>query len=88
MTIDEPLDSLPPIQAQTDRKSFRQFQVKLPTNVFLQLEIDAARRGLTSYKLASSVLALYLGGKLVMKQENKPDGPAVSGNPSGEVPLS
>lgn len=65
----ETLDLLPPIQAQADRKSYRQFQVKLPTNIFLQLEIDAARRGLTSYKLASAVLSMYLAGNLVTKTE-------------------
>jgi len=64
MTIEEALDELPPIQPGLAKTSYRQFQLRIPTQIFLQLEIEAAKRGMTSYKLGSTILGMYLTGKL------------------------
>lgn len=68
---DEMVGLLPPINNERSiPRSERQFQVKLPVNTFLKLEVEAARRGLTSYKLAQTILMLYLSGQL--KPVNNP----------------
>ncbi|MDO9104762.1 MAG: hypothetical protein Q7U57_07350 [Methylovulum sp.] len=72
MDIDQPLDDLPPIQAGQAIKSHRQLQLRLPTQQFINLEIEAAKRGITSYKLASAVLALYLAGKMKIIKDQTP----------------
>ncbi|AEF99481.1 hypothetical protein [Methylomonas methanica] len=69
MTSEEPLDTLPPVIGGKTVATTRQMQIRLSTETFLKLEMDAARRGLTSYKLASVVLTMYLNGKLVQKKE-------------------
>jgi len=69
MSIEEPLDSLPPIIGGKPVATTRQMQIRLTTETFLKLEMDAARRGMTSYKLAAVVLNMYLNGKLVQKKE-------------------
>lgn len=67
---ENPLDTLPPIQpGATAKTQTRQFQLRLPTELYLRLELEAARRATTSYKLGASILAMFLNGKLVLKQE-------------------
>lgn len=70
MNTDEMLDGLPPIQDGIVQKSYRQMQIRLPTQSFLKLEIEAAKRGMSSYKLVSSLLTLYLNGKMHIKSTN------------------
>lgn len=82
MNIEETLDSLPPITNGRPVITHRQMQIKLSTETFLKLEMDAARRGLTSYKLASAVLTMYLNGKLVQKKD-LPSGPENQREPVG-----
>jgi len=74
---DEMVGLLPPINTdQPIPRSDRQFQVKLPMNTFLKLEVEAARRGLTSYKLAQLILMLYLAGELKpVKTATSPNAP-------------
>lgn len=69
MSLEEPLDTLPPVIGGKTSPTTRQMQIRLSTETFLKLEMDAARRGLTSYKLAAVVLTMYLNGKLVQKKE-------------------
>lgn len=83
MSIEETLDSLPPIQSGKPVATHRQMQIRLATETFLKLEMDAARRGMTSYKLASAVLTLYLNGKLIQKKEHSESGPETNKLPSG-----
>lgn len=67
---ENPLDVLPPIQpGATAKTQTRQFQLRLPTEVYLRLEIEAARRATTSYKLGATILAMFLNGKLVLKKD-------------------
>ncbi|WP_150046128.1 hypothetical protein [Methylomonas rhizoryzae] len=82
MTTELTLDVLPPIQADKQATAVRQLQIRLPVQVFLKLELDAARRGMTSYKLASAVLSMYLNGKLVQKKELL-NGPETDQQPLG-----
>lgn len=82
MNIDETLDTLPPIIGGKQPITTRQMQIRLTTETFLKLEMDAARRGLTSYKLANAVLTMYLNGKLVQKKE-LPSGPETTSETDG-----
>ncbi|WP_415878979.1 hypothetical protein [Methylomonas sp. TEB] len=67
---ENPLDTLPPIQpGATAKTQTRQFQLRLPTELYLRLELEAARRATTSYKLGAAVLAMFLNGKLVPKKD-------------------
>ncbi|WP_157198077.1 hypothetical protein [Methylomonas sp. DH-1] len=64
------LDTLPPIQpGATVKSQSRRFNVQLPTETYLKLEIESARRAVTSYKLASTIITMFLNGKLVLKQQ-------------------
>ena len=69
MTDNDLLEEIPPIQTLevSQLKTYRQFQLRLPTTEFLKLELDAAKRGTTSYKLASIILSMYLSGRLILK---------------------
>lgn len=83
MSIEESLDSLPPIQPGASAKvSTRQFQLRLPTDTFLKLEMDAARRGTTSYKLGATLVTMWVNGKLVIKTEEPKDNAASVSGPS------
>lgn len=63
------LDTLPPIQPGASAKTqTRQFQLRLPTETYLRLEMEAARRATTSYKLGATILAMFLNGKLTIKK--------------------
>lgn len=66
---DTALDEIPPIQITevSQLKTFRQFQLRIPTTEFLRLELEAAKRGTTSYKLAVVIISMYLSGRLIIK---------------------
>lgn len=67
---ENPLDSLPPVQAGASPKTqLRRFNVQLPTQTYLMLEIESARRAITSYKLAATIISMFLNGKLVVKKD-------------------
>lgn len=82
------LDSIPAIQpGQPVKATTRQFQLRLETETFLRLEIDAARRGTTSYKLGATLIKHWVDGKLtVKKDEPKTNSDVVVGlnDPVGE----
>jgi|GEM_PF-3551447 len=64
------LDTLPPVQPGASAKTqLRRFQLHLPTEVYLKLEIESARRAVTSYKLAATIIGMFLSGKLVVKKD-------------------
>lgn len=69
MNSEETLDALPPIIGGKPVATYRQMQIRIQTETFLRLEMDAARRGMTSYKLAAALITMYLNGKLVQKKE-------------------
>jgi len=58
-------DSLPPILADLKPdKSYRKYQMTVSTDTFLKLELQAARRGTTSYKLAATIITMFVNGRL------------------------
>jgi len=63
--------SLPPVKSvEPQKKATRPVQLTVPTETFLKLELDGARRGMSSYKLAAVILTMYVNGRLILK----PDG--------------
>jgi hypothetical protein len=61
-------DLLPPIQnGENQKPTYRKFQSALPTDVYVALELDAAKRNITFYKLVQSLLTLYANGRLQVK---------------------
>ncbi|WGS84977.1 hypothetical protein [Methylomonas sp. UP202] len=79
--VETSLDTLPPIKpGATVKTQARQFQLRLPTETYLRLEMEAARRATTSYKLAATILAMFLNGKFLIKQDQPSP---VEGDPDG-----
>lgn len=77
---EEFLSEMPPLKEDTGKTPMRAFQMRLQTEVFLKLEIEAAKRGTTSYKLAALVLKKYVDRELILVKPNA----ANSANSVGE----
>jgi hypothetical protein len=79
-------DLLPPYrEGENPKQTYRKFQTALPTDIYVQLELDAAKRGLTFYKLVQSLLTLYANGRLQVKPNTIPaqgHGQASTGEPA------
>lgn len=67
----EELMTLPPVRdAAPEKPTWRKYQMSVTTDTFLKLEYQAARRGMTSYKLAASIITMFVNGKLVVKKDD------------------
>lgn len=65
------LMSIPPVRdAAPEKPTWRKYQMSVTTDTFLKLEYQAARRGMTSYKLAASIITMFVNGKLVVKKDD------------------
>lgn len=74
MNMNDLEELLPPYRKGEDQKeTYRKFQSALPTDIYVRLELDAARRGLTFYKLVQNLLTLYANGRLQVKRVQPAD---------------
>ncbi|SCZ52989.1 hypothetical protein SAMN03097708_00845 [Thiohalomonas denitrificans] len=59
--------ALPQIEGGLKDKT-RKVYAEIPAESYLNFEMEASRRGVTPYRLASAIIAEYLAGGLVEQQ--------------------